>query len=161
MNRAVFAGTFNPFTLGHYDIALRASELFDEVIIAVADDSSGRDALPSAGERLDIAQASVEKLRNVKVKTFKGLLIDFVNCEKANIIVRGLRTCADAEYEKNLSAVYKSQDGDIECLYLFSEPKYAHISGSVVRQLAFFGGSLKGYVCESALSKIERCYGKQ
>ena len=160
MNRAVFAGTFNPFTLGHYDIVDRASKLFDEVIIGVADDSSGKDNLLSAVDRVDIAKISVSELKNVRVKSFCGFLVDFVKKEGAGVIVRGLRSATDAEYEKGLCAVYKSQNSEIECVYLFSEPKYDRISGTIVRQLIRFDGSLDGYVCPTASEKIRNCYRK-
>lgn len=160
LNRAVFAGTFNPFTLGHYDILCRASKIFDEVVIGVADDSSGRKELLSVDDRLDIAKLSVSEISNVIVKPFCGFLVDFARAERADIILRGLRSAADVEYEKSLSAVYKSQNDKIECVYLISEPAYSHISGTIVRQLVRFGGSLEGYVCRAAMNKIEHCYGK-
>lgn len=158
MKRAVFAGSFNPFTSGHYDIVSRASKMFDEVVVAVADDSTGRASLLCTRDRIRIAKESVADLNNVKVETFCGMLVSFAKKVGANVLVRGLRSALDFEYEKGLCEVYKRQCVNIECIYLLSNPAYTHISATVVRQLAQFGERLDGYVQPSAVKLIEEKY---
>lgn len=158
MSKAIFAGTFDPFTIGHYDIASRASSLFDEVVIGVASVSSLRLKKTDLNQRFEIASVSVADLKNVSVKTFDGFLTDFAEREGAKVLIRGLRTFADFEYEKSLSQVYKSQNKKIECLYLISSQECGHVSGSVVRELAALGGKLDKYVCKAALGLVEKIY---
>ncbi len=157
MKKVIFAGTYDPFTLGHYDVARRAAKIFDEVIIGVASDA-GKNTCASLDERLEIARYSVADLKNVCVKPLKGFLVDFAAAEGAEYLIRGIRSVTDFEYEKGLRGVYKSQNSKIECVYLISDACHAHISGSVVRQLLQLGGSISGYVCESANDLIKRIY---
>lgn len=158
MKTAVFAGTFDPFTLGHRDVAARAARLFDKIIVAVAADT-GR-AAAGLDDRLNIVRASIADLPNVEAAPFTGFLTDFAASVGADILVRGLRTYNDFEYEKSLYEVYRSQR-DVEAAYIMTSGQYSHISGSVVRQLAGLGGDLTGFVCESARKDIMRIYGKR
>lgn len=158
MNRAVFAGTFDPFTLGHYDIVSRASRLFDEIIVGVSTVSSGKRDKLDVKKRLEIVKASLFSLKNITVKSFDGFLVDFVKGQGATVLIRGLRTANDFEYEKALCEVYKQQYSELECLYLISTHNYNHISGSVVRDLAALGGDISNYVCKDALEIVKKFY---
>lgn len=157
---AVFAGTFDPFTMGHYDVARRAAAVFDRLIVAVAEDSGAKRAVASAAERLAIVRASVADLPNVSAEIFGGFLTDFAARAGSRILVRGLRTYNDFEYEKSLFEVYRSQM-DIEAVYIMTAGQYSHISGSVVRQLAALGGDVRGFVPESARAEVEKIYRKR
>ncbi len=157
---AVFAGTFDPFTMGHYDVALRAASVFDRLIIAVAEDTGGKRAVAGTEDRLQIVRASVADIKNVSVESFSGFLTDFVAASGSRVLVRGLRTYNDFEYEKSLFEVYRSQM-DVEAVYIMTAGRYSHISGSVVRQLAALGGDLAGFVPESARAAVEKIYRKR
>ncbi len=158
---AVFAGSFDPFTMGHYDIVSRAAGAFDKIILGVAADTGNKRCAVSLEERTKIAEASVGNLKNVEVKAFDGFLTDFVRVNNARVILRGLRTFADFEYEKALGEVYKSQDKDLEIFYLISSHDYCHISGTVVRDLARLGGSVDGYVHKNAEGLVKKFYSER
>lgn len=157
MTRAVFAGSFDPFTLGHKDIASRASKLFDEIIIAVAEDT-GKNS-QRIDKRMDIAKASVGDVENVVVTSFDGLLTDFMDKNGCNILLRGVRTAADYEYERSLMAVYRSLKSDIEIVLLPTKAEFSHISSTVVRELCALNASLGGYVDTKAEKYIRALYG--
>lgn len=158
MKTAVLAGTFDPFTLGHLDIAKRAAKLFDKLVIGVAD-YGGRKAAPIQ-TRLEIAKGSVSGIGNIEVLPFKGFLADFARTVGSKTLVRGLRTYNDFEYEKALFEVYKSQETEIEVIYIMTSGIYSHISGSIVRELASLGGDLSGYVACSVVDAVKKNYSR-
>ena len=158
MRKALFAGTFDPFTLGHYDLAKRASKRFDEVLIAVAKEH-GKSSVRSSDIRAKIVELSVADLTNVKVVVFDGLLTDFVRESCVDVIIRGLRSASDFEYEHSLGEVYRQLYEDIDCMYLISSCNVAHISSTTVRQLAALGAKLDLFVCKKAIDMIEKFYG--
>lgn len=162
MNKiAVFAGSFDPFTIGHYDIVSRASEFFDKIIVGVAEDTGAKRCCLSLDERKQIAEASLSDIANVEVKTFKSFLVDFAKENGAKVIVRGLRTAGDFEYEKSLSEVYKSQNSELETFYLISSHDYCHVSATVVRELARLGGSVDGYIQKNAEGLVKKFFQKK
>lgn len=156
MKITVLAGTFDPFTLGHLDIARRAAAIFDKVIVGVAD-TGERKAAP-IDVRLEIARLSVADTANVEVRPFTGFLTDFAAAAGASVLVRGLRTYNDFEYEKALYEVYKSQRPELETVYIMTAGAYSHISGTIVRELARLGGDLRGYVAPSAVDTVKKYY---
>lgn len=147
ISKAVFAGTFDPFTLGHFEIAERASKRFDEVIVAVAD-VTGKECMFLLEKRVKLAEKSLSTLKNVVVKPFSGFLVDFMKENGASVFVRGLRNSVDFEYERNLYNVYKSQDENVEGCYFMASNEYLHISSSLVREVLAIGGDAKKYVRE-------------
>lgn len=151
---AVFSGSFDPFTLGHYEIAERASALFDRLVIAVADDPRRKSLMFSASERVEIARRSVSGLKNVAVVPFTGFLTDFMRGEGIRFIVRGLRDTVDFEYERSLLQMYRSQLPEAEGFYLFASPTLAHISSSYVRETLSLGGDAAPYVRPEAIDII-------
>ena len=154
-NKAVFAGTFDPFTLGHYEIVLRASKLFDKVVVAVAGDSGNKKCRYDEKMRAEIAKKSISDIKNAEVVVFDGFLIDFMKCNGIKTFVRGLRNTVDFEYEKNLYNAYLSQDDGVEGCYLMCSNEYAHISSSLVREVLSFNGKIDKYVKAEALSLIK------
>lgn len=146
MRLAVYPGTFDPWTLGHQDVLERASRLFDEVIVAVAD-SRPKISL-SQKERLDLIRASVRSLTNVRVCSFSGLLVDFVRQQEACVIVRAVRNTQDFEYEVQMASVNRQLEATIETILLPARPEVAHISGSLVRQVLAAGGDISLFVTE-------------
>ena len=158
-NDGVLVGAFDPFTRGHYDIVRRAARLFTNLYLGVADDTGDKRCVCDVSVRAKIAETACRELPNVHVRPFSGLLTDFCRTVDAYTVVRGLRTFADFEYEKSLSAVYKSQCDAIESVYLLSDPLQAHISGTFVRSLCKAHGNITSFVMPATLSLIEKNYG--
>ena len=144
MKRAVFPGSFDPFTIGHYAIVQRGLALFDEIIIGVGVNSSKK-SMFTPQERLDmIRQAFVDEPR-VVVKTYDCLTIDFAREEQAGFILRGLRTVADFEYERSIADANRALSG-IETLTLFTEERYGYVSSSVIRDLYKYGKDIQTFL---------------
>ena len=139
MKRVIYPGTFDPITNGHYDIIERASQLFDEVIVAVAD-SQEKGPMFDQSARIAMAERACENLPQVKVTGFSGLLVDFCRQMEAKVIIRGLRAVSDFEYELQMGYANASLDPDIETLYLMPSLDNAFISSSVVRTILRHGG---------------------
>ncbi|HNZ84857.1 MAG: pantetheine-phosphate adenylyltransferase [Paludibacteraceae bacterium] len=144
---ALFPGTFNPFTIGHYSLVKRALTIFDKVIIAIGINSTKENNLDEIEENKKQI-ADLFKNENVKVITYTNLTADIVKAEKASCIVRGIRGISDYEYEKNMADINKELF-EIETVFLFSDLKYAHISSSLIRELKRFGKEYKHLLPES------------
>ena len=153
---AVFAGTFDPFTLGHLDIAKRAANIYDKVFIAIAK-SDEKHCMFDLKKREQIVRISLSSINNAVVCSFSGLLTDFCKEHKCNILVRGLRTVNDFEYERSLAFVYKDLDPEIESVFFINNPKYSHIHSSLIRQLIVQQANISTMVQEDAVKLI---YGK-
>ena len=156
--KAIFAGTFDPFTLGHRNIVERVAKLFDGVIIAVSDDT-GKNTAPLS-LRTDIVECAVADMSNVTVESFCGLLSDYVAKQGDCVLVRGVRNGNDLEYERDLTAVYKSLCG-VESIVLITDAAYGHVSSTVVRTVAALGGNIDGYVVTCTAKQITQVYGKK
>jgi pantetheine-phosphate adenylyltransferase len=144
--KAIYPGTFDPITFGHFDIIKRASNMFAELVVAVAEDCN-KQTLFSLEERLKIVQAEVAKIDgNVIVKPFSGLLINFVHQEKGNVIVRGLRALADFEYEFQMFYMNNKMDASIETVFIPATENGHFISSRFVKELARLGGDVKSFV---------------
>lgn len=154
--KAIFPGTFDPFTCGHRDIAERAAKIFGGVVVAVAV-ATGKNTA-SIENRTDIARQCVKDIPGAEVVAFDGLLSDFISSVGECVIVRGVRNVADCEYERDHARIYKSLCGADE-LCLFTAPEFSHISSSVVRELAKLGADISGYVPPCAIKRIKEIYG--
>jgi len=143
---AVYPGSFDPPTLGHVNIVERASACFDEVIIAVAE-STSKGYVFNTDERVDLWKKVIpKKMKNVKVDTFKGLLVDYCDDKGANILIRGLRNIGDFEYEISMAQTNRTMKPHIEVLFMMTEGKYSHLSSSLIKEIVYLGGSVKGMV---------------
>ena len=142
MKRALVPGTFDPITEGHLDIIRRASQIFDEVIVAVAasPNKGGRSRLFSLEERVVLAEQSIEDIPNARVESFDELLVTFARRMGANVVVKGLRAITDFEYEFQMTAMNYDIDSSIETVFVMSPPKYMYLSSSIVREVASLGG---------------------
>jgi len=145
MKRAIYPGTFDPITYGHLNILTKATELFDEIILAVAN-ITNKNTLFNTDERYDLCKETVQFLSNVRVEKFDGLSIRFAEKVKANTIIRGLRAVSDFEYELQLSLMNKNLNQDIETIFLVPDAMYLYLSSSMVRQIVGLGGCLKNYI---------------
>lgn len=136
---ALYPGTFDPITNGHYDIVERALTLFGEVIIAVAE-SQDKKPMFTLDERIKMATEATAHLDNIRVIGFDNLTVDFAKQNNANVLIRGLRAVSDFEYELQLGYLNNSLDDTIETVYLMPKLKHAFVSSSIVRNLLKFNG---------------------
>ncbi len=145
---AVYPGTFDPITNGHSDLVQRASRIFDRVILAVAKGGQNgcKDAVFSADERVSLAKEVLAGIDNVDVIQFDGLLVDFVQKQNAQVILRGLRAVSDFEYEFQLASMNRHLNEKIETLFLTPAEQYSYISSSLVREIASLGGDVSPFV---------------
>lgn len=143
--RALFPGTFDPLTLGHQDLIERASRLFDEVIVAIAM-SPGKRPLFSLEERLALAQQACAAYPGVRVQAFTGLLVDFARQTGANVLVRGVRSMSDFDYENQLSGMYRQMLPELEMILLPARPELSAVSSTLVREVALHGGDVSPFV---------------
>lgn len=145
MRRALTPGTFDPITSGHMDIITRAAQLFDEVVVAVAQ-SAGKHPLFTLEERADLVRQVVAPLPNVRVEPFDCMLVDFARSMDAQAVIKGLRAITDFEYEFQQAALNEQLDGSVETIFIMSPPEYMYLSSSVVREIASLGGPVGQFV---------------
>ena len=145
LSRVIYPGTFDPITNGHLDLIERAADMFDEVIIAVAA-SPSKNTMFTLGERVQFAQQVTKHLDNVSSKGFSGLLVDFAKQEQANVLIRGLRTTVDIEYEFGLTNMYRRLMPGLESVFLTPAEEHAFISSTIVREVAIHGGDVTNFV---------------
>lgn len=132
---AVYVGSFDPITLGHLDIIRRASKIFEHVTVGIGVNPD-KTMLFSGEERLHLCQQAVADFANVDVRTFDGLTVDFVRQCNSRILLRGVRTLTDIEQEFTMTLANHVLDGEIESVFLMSAEKFAHISSSLIKQIA-------------------------
>ena len=156
---ALYPGTFDPITNGHFDIIERAGKLFDEVIVAVAE-SKDKKPMFDLDDRINMARLATMKLDNVKVVGFNNLTIELAHEYNAGVLIRGLRAVSDFEYELQLGYLNNSLDDTIETVYLMPTLKHAFISSSIVRNLLKFNGKTEHLIPEEiqdAVQKASQC----
>ena len=140
MNRVLCPGTYDPVTIGHIDIISRCGAMFDEVIVAVVDDSYRKTTLFSVSERVHFLQESAKHLPNVKVAIMKGLVVKFAREVDAHVLVKGLRALTDFEYEFQMAQLNRKLDPELETMYLMASAEYSFLSSSGVKEIAKYGG---------------------
>jgi pantetheine-phosphate adenylyltransferase len=158
---AVFAGTFDPITLGHFDVILRGRQLFDHLIVGIGVNPA-KTSLFDLDERIETVRRVVDPFPNVSVDSFEGLTVHYVRRVGARVILRGLRTLTDMEYEFGMTLTNHRLDPEVETVFLMADGEYSHISSSLIKQVARFGGreALKNFVPESVIDSIlERLAG--
>jgi pantetheine-phosphate adenylyltransferase len=153
MIKAVYPGTFDPVTRGHEDLVRRASALFDEVVVGVAD-SRGKRPFFTLAERVDMAREVLADCRNVRVEGFSGLLRDFVRANTARVILRGLRAVSDFEYEFQMAGMNRSLITDVETVFLTPSEQYMFVSASIVREIASLGGDVSQFVHPAVTDRL-------
>jgi pantetheine-phosphate adenylyltransferase len=145
MRRAIYPGSFDPVTNGHFDVVERARKLFDEVIVAVAQNDE-KQPLFSLEERLDLLKQTVGKIDNVRIAQFDGLLVDFARTEKANAVIRGLRAVSDFEFEFQMALMNRKLEGTVETIFLMPKEEYTYLSSRLVKEVARLGGNVSKFV---------------
>jgi pantetheine-phosphate adenylyltransferase len=143
--KAIYAGTFDPMTLGHLDVVERAAKIFPELIVAVAA-VTGKNVLFSQDERVALVKEAVAGLPNVKVTSFDGLLVEYARSQGAGVLIRGLRAFSDFEYEFQMALTNRRLAPDIETLFLMPKQDYSFLSSTNVKQVASLGGDVSEFV---------------
>ena len=142
---AIYPGSFDPPTLGHTNVVERALSIFRKVVIAVATNTS-KSSLFTPEERVELLKEIFKKNKNVQVTHFHGLLVDYVKKKTGSVILRGLRTVNDYEYEQQMAFSNKAIEPDIETVFLMTENRYSHISSTLIKEIAHFGGAINKMV---------------
>lgn len=153
----VYPGTFDPITKGHKDIIERSLTLFDELIVAVAGFET-KGPLFSTQERIDMIKAELNGCKNVKVVSFDGLFVNFVDTQKATTVVRGLRVMSDFEYEFRMALTNRKLAPHIETVFLMTDEKHAAVSSRFVKEIARLGGKLSPFVSSNVAKKLKAKY---
>jgi len=150
---AVYPGSFDPVTNGHIDIAERASKVFGRLVVAVLTNPA-KDALFTVDERTEMLATALGHLPNVEIAHFSGLLVDFARKHGAQVIVRGLRALSDFEYEFQMASVNRKIGGGIETVFMMTANEYAFLSSSMVKEVARFGGCVRGFVPDHVARRL-------
>lgn len=157
MKTAIYPGSFDPITLGHINIIERASRTVDQLVVGVLINQS-KSPLFTVEERVEMIRKETAHLGNVAVVPFSGLTIDFAKQYDAQFIVRGLRAITDFEYELQLAQTNRIMAPDIDTIFFTTELKYAYLSSSTVKEVAFFGGSIEEFVTPEIAEAVYRKY---
>lgn len=160
MTTAIYAGSFDPFTLGHLDIVNRAAGMFDEIIVAISTNTSKK-SLFTPEEKMEMINEVINKHAkpNVRVIQFTdGLIVDLAKKEGAQVLLRGLRSSIDMEYEMNIASANKTQDAEIESVFLMAAEKYRFISSSLIKEIAQFEGDISTMVPDNIAVAMQEKY---
>ncbi|MDA8389025.1 MAG: pantetheine-phosphate adenylyltransferase [Nitrospiraceae bacterium] len=158
MARAVLPGSYDPFTNGHLDLLLRGLLIFDEVIIAVAP-SARKKPVFTLRERIGLIKGATRGIGRTRIESFSGLLIDYVRRAGAGAIIRGLRAVSDFEYEFQMALMNRSLDAKVETVFLMPSAEYTFLTATMIKEVASFGGCVKGLVPENVERALRKKYG--
>jgi len=158
MTRAIYPGSFDPVTFGHLDIIQRSANLFDELIVGVLNNTS-KSPLFSVEERVNMLKEATRDIKNIKIASFSGLLVDFVKETEASVVVRGLRAITDFEYELQLAQTNHVLYPSVDTMFLTAKLEYLYLSSTIAREVAAFGGDVSKFVPEEIARKMYDKYG--
>lgn len=159
MKTALCPGTYDPVTVGHLDVITRCSAIFDQVVVAVVDDSFRKAPLFTLEERMHFLKESTKHLPNVSVVVLKGLVVELAREVSASVLVKGLRALTDFEYEFQMAQLNRKLDPELETMYLMASPEYSFLSSSGVKEIARFGGCVSDLVPEVVERRFAEMYG--
>ena len=164
MKKAVYAGSFDPLTLGHLDIIKRAADIFDELTVSVLDNKA-KTPLFSVEERVNILKEATKDIPNVKVESFSGLLIDYARENGYHVSIRGLRAITDFEYELQIAQTNTMlSKGELDTMFLTTSVEYSYLSSSGVKEIAAFGGDITNcvpdFVAKLVYDRFDQVRGK-
>ncbi|MEZ4704168.1 MAG: pantetheine-phosphate adenylyltransferase [Bdellovibrionota bacterium] len=152
---AVYPGFFDPFTVGHLNIVKRAASIFEEVVVLVASDSPKK-AMFDFSDRIAMIREVLQSEKYIRVESFEGLLIDYMKKNGYQVIVRGLRTVSDYEYEFQMAQANRTMDEDVETLFLVTAPQYSHLSSTLIKEIARLGGDISKMVPLPVYNKMKK-----
>lgn len=155
MNTAIYPGTFDPITNGHYNIIERCSTLFDELIVLVMINPN-KSNMFSIEERVQFIKKQCKGIPNVRIERYEGLLIQYANDNKCNVIIKGIRNTLDFEYETQMALINKSLKSDLETLFMVSDSKYSYVSSSTVKEIFNLNGDVKQYVSKDVMESLQK-----
>jgi len=156
--RAAYTGTFDPITNGHADVIRRAAGMFNELIVAVASNASKKSIFDHQ-ERVELAKQVLADVDNVTVMPVSGLVVDFARKHGVSVLVRGVRGVGDYEYEKQMAVMNRHLAPQVDTIFLAPSPEYAHISSTLVREIAFLDGRISGLVPSLVADKLHEKTG--
>ena len=155
MLRAIYPGSFDPVTYGHYDIICRSCKIVDELIVGVLNNKA-KMPLFSVEERVKMLKEVTKDLPNVRIIPFDGLLVDFAERMDADMVIRGLRAITDFEYELQMSQTNHKLSPNVETMFLTTSIEYSYLSSTTVREIAAFGGDVTQFVPQAVAVELEK-----
>lgn len=158
MTLALMAASFDPITNGHVDLARRASQLFEEVLLAVYE-LPKKNVVFSVDERIEMAREALLDIPNVRVSSFRGLLVDYARDVGAEVIVRGLRAISDFDYEFQITSLYRKMNPAIEVMFFLADIRYSFLSSSIVKEIAELGGDVSEFVPPVVAQRLASRFG--
>lgn len=158
-SRAIYPGSFDPITFGHIDVIRRACEIFDQVIVAAAENDA-KHPLFSGDERLEMIRTSVVGIPNVVVKSLDGLLVEFARAENIFVVIRGLRAVSDFEFEFQMALMNRRLEPRLETVFLTPQEEYTFLSSRIVKEVARLGGDVTPFVPPHVASALAEKFRK-
>ncbi len=146
MARAAYLGTFDPLTFGHLDVIKRGSAIFEELVVAVGGKNVTKDPVFTEEERLDLLSKHTAQYDNVRVMLFNSLAVDFVRSQAINVILRGIRTISDFEYEFQMALTNRQLAQEVETVFVMPSLEYSFVSARLIREIVMYGGSVSAFV---------------
>lgn len=147
IRKAVFPGSFDPITIGHHSIVMRALPLFDEIVMAIGENTNKK-YLFTLEQRIEHLKQAFGHISKISIVSYSGLTVDFCKKINANYILRGLRNTTDFEYERAIAQINKSMAPEIETVFLVTEPQYGAINSTIVRDIIIHGGNIQNFIPE-------------
>lgn len=154
---AVYPGSFDPVTFGHFDIIRRAASQFDHLIVSVLNNTT-KSPLFSVEERVELLREVTKDMPNVEIDSFRDLLVRYMRSKQARIIIRGIRSVTDFEYELQMASTNRQLDEGIETIFMMTNPKYSYLSSSIVKEIAKFHGAVHDLVPPTVEAALHRKY---
>lgn len=155
MGKAVYPGTFDPVTYGHLDVIKRGSAIFDELVVGVAGRSVTKSPMLSDTERVEFLKANTRDVKNVTVEVFDSLAVDYVRSKHYNVILRGIRTISDFEYEFQMALTNRRLAAEVETVFVMPSLEYSYVSARLIREIVAHGGPVSAFVPEDVEAALK------